>query len=101
MVFLELRREPGMYSHVMLGMALQSRVCSATSGLLSTCEGQIGILLEAWKRNRVPCQGKLDAQVPFLPAQGYWDSCQFSRGVIHFLILKHLSPHDSLGIKGL
>ena len=70
MVFLELRREPGIYSHVMAGMALQSHVCSATSGLLSTCEGQIGILLEAWKCNRVPCQGELEAQGPFLPAIG-------------------------------
>ena len=100
MVFLELRREPGIYSHVMAGMALQSHVCSATSGLLSTSNGQIGILLEAWKRNRVPCQGELEPKVPFYLPQGYWDSCQFSRGGSHLLILKHLSPQDSRGIKG-
>ena len=70
MVFLVLRPEPGIYSHVMVGTAFKSRVCSATSGLLSNCEGQIGILLEAWKHNRVTCPGELDAQGPFLPATG-------------------------------
>ena len=70
MVFLELHREPGIYSHVMERMDFQSPVCSATSGLLSTCEGQIGILLDASKHNRVSCQGELEAQGPFLPATG-------------------------------
>ena len=51
-------------------MALQSRVFSATSRLLSTCEGQLGILLEACERNTVPCQGELVAQGPFLPPTG-------------------------------
>ena len=85
----------------MPGMALQNRVCSATSGLLSSCEGQLGILLETCERNTVPCQGELEAQGPFYLSQGYWDSCQFSRGVSHLLILKHLSPHDSRYIKGI
>ena len=59
MVFLDLPLEPGIYSHVMVGTAFKSRVCSATSGLLSSCEGQIWILLEGWKHNSVPCQGEL------------------------------------------
>ena len=42
----------------------------ATSGLLSICEEQLAILLEAWKHNRDPCQKELVAQVPFLPATG-------------------------------
>ena len=70
MVFLELHPEPRIYSHLMAGMALQNRECSATSGLLSTCERQIGILLEACEHNTVPCQGELEAQGPFLPPTG-------------------------------
>ena len=52
MVFPELWRETGTYSRVIAGMALQPRVCSATSGLLSSCEGYLGILLKAWQSNR-------------------------------------------------
>ena len=33
-------------------MALQTRFCAATSGLLSSSEGHLGILLEAWQDNR-------------------------------------------------
>ena len=39
MVFLELQWEPGVYSQVMAGMAIQFRVCSATSRLLSSYDG--------------------------------------------------------------
>ena len=34
------------------GMAFKTRVCSASSRLLSSCEGHLGILLEAWQGNR-------------------------------------------------
>ena len=51
MVFLELRREPGVYSRVTTWMALPHTCSSATSGLLPSCEGQLGILLEAWQGN--------------------------------------------------
>ena len=44
-------------------------------------------------------KGSWRPKVPFYLPQGYWDSCQFSRGVSHLLILKHLSLHDSRGIK--
>ena len=40
-------------------------------------------------------KGSWRPKVPFYLPQGYWDSCQFSRGVSHLLILRHLSPHDS------
>ena len=40
-------------------------------------------------------------KIPYYLPQGYWDSCQFSRGVSQLLILLHLSPHDSKDIKGM
>ena len=46
-------------------------------------------------------KGSWRPKVPFYLPQGYWDSCQLSRGVRHLQILKHISPHDSRGIKGL
>ena len=46
-------------------------------------------------------KGSWRPKVTYYLPQGYWDSCQLSRGVSHFLILKHLSPHDSRCIKGL
>ena len=46
-------------------------------------------------------KGSWRPKLHFYLLQGYRDSCQFSRGVIHLLILKHLSPHGSRGIKGL
>ena len=58
MVFLELRQEPGLYSRVMAGMALQTRVCSVTSGLLSNYEGHLGNLFKAWQGNRDASRGE-------------------------------------------
>ena len=34
------------------GWIFKTRVCSATSGLLPSCEGQLRILIEAWQGNR-------------------------------------------------
>ena len=51
MIFLELRREPGVYSRVTTVMILQVRLCSAMSGLLSSYEGHLRNLLEAWQAN--------------------------------------------------
>ena len=42
----------------MTGMALQTRFCAATSGLLSSFEGHLGILLEAWQGNRDMSRGE-------------------------------------------
>ena len=51
MVFIELQQEPGVYSHVTAWMILQSSCCSATYGLLSSYEGHLRNLLEAWQGN--------------------------------------------------
>ena len=40
------------------GWPLKTRVCSATSGLLSSYEGQLRNLLEAWQGNTDASQGK-------------------------------------------
>ena len=58
MVFLELQWEPGVYSQVTAGIAIESRVCTVTSGLLSSYDGYlmnlnwlgrtIWMLLQVW-----------------------------------------------------
>ena len=58
MVYCELRRDPGVYSRVNTGMTFKTRVCSVTSGLLSTCEGHLGILIETWQGNTVASRGE-------------------------------------------
>ena len=40
------------------GCAFKTRVFSAMSGLLSSCEGHLGILLKAWQGNREDPQGE-------------------------------------------
>ena len=51
MSFLGLRQAPGVYSRVTAGMAIETRVCSAKSGLLSSYDGNVGKLKYAWKEN--------------------------------------------------
>ena len=58
MVFLELRWELGIYSQGVAGMALQTRICSAMSGLLSSYEGHLRNLFEAWQGKRDTFQSK-------------------------------------------
>ena len=58
MVFIELWPLPGVSSLVMTGMAHQTRACSETSRLLSSCEGHLRILLEAWQGNRDASRGE-------------------------------------------
>ena len=41
MVFLELQWEPGVYSRVTAGMAIQTHVCSGISGLQSSYDGYL------------------------------------------------------------
>ena len=41
------------------GWPFKTRVCSVTSGFLSSCEGHLGILLEAWQGNRDTSQGEV------------------------------------------
>ena len=43
----------------------KTRVYSATSELLSSCEGHLGILFEAWQGSRDASQGETETQGPF------------------------------------
>ena len=52
MVFLELQQEPGFPLELPWEWPLKTHVCSVTTRLLSSCEGHLGILLEAWQSNR-------------------------------------------------
>ena len=58
MVFLELRREPGVYSRVTMRMALQNTCLFSDVGFLSSSKGQLRILLEAWQGNRDATRGE-------------------------------------------
>ena len=51
MVFLELQQEPGVYSRVAVGLILQSLCLFSDLGLLSSYEGHLRNLLEAWQGN--------------------------------------------------
>ena len=58
MVFLEVRREPGVYYRVTVKIALQNSNCSVTSGFLCSWEIHLGILLEVWQGNRDASRGE-------------------------------------------
>ena len=62
MSFLELRQAPGVYSRVTAGMAIETRVCSAKSGLLSRYDRHLGNLKYAWLENK-DASGYDDCQV--------------------------------------
>ena len=49
MGFLELQRDPGVYSPITAGVALKTFVCSATSGLLSSYDGHLRNVNSAWQ----------------------------------------------------
>ena len=51
MSFIELRQAPGVYSRVRVGMPFETRVCSATSGLVSSYDGHLRKLKYAWQEN--------------------------------------------------
>ena len=51
MVFLQLRWEPGVHSRVTAGWPFKTRICSLTSGLLSSYEGNLRNLHEVWQGN--------------------------------------------------
>ena len=74
MVFLLLWRESGIYSRVTVGMALQNLCLSVTSGILSSCLGHLGILLEAW-------QGNMDASRGEMGDQLFFSSCHSDIGI--------------------
>ena len=69
MYILELRR----------GWPLETRVCSATSGLLSSYNGHLGKLYYAWQKNTDASGGEQGRKGPLLvgtvvmePLQGNW-----------------------------
>ena len=51
MVFLELRREPGVSSRVLTGVAFRNFVSSVTSELVSSYDGHLRNLNYAWQDN--------------------------------------------------
>ena len=58
MVFLELRQEPGVHSRVIVSMILQSSCFPVKSGLLSSYEGHLSNLLDAWQVNMDTSRGE-------------------------------------------
>ena len=73
--FLELRRETGVYSRVTAAMAIQTHVSSVTSVHLSSYEGQLRNLLEAWQGNRDTSRGEAADPVSL-------SSCQSDIGIL-------------------
>ena len=66
--FLELLREPGVYSRVVRGSSFNARVCSATSGLLSSYEETSGISMRLGRAIRMLLEVKRVTEGPFLVA---------------------------------
>ena len=71
------------------GWPVKIHVCSAMSGILSSCEGHHGILLGQGSTIGNPIQKRQRPSIPFQLPQGNWDSYQFSRVFTYRLILKH------------
>ena len=79
-----------------------SFVISGKTGLLSSCEGQLGIPLKSWHGNRASPRVERET----------WGSCLVLTGILEFLsslnrgvrlhlVLRHGSPLSSLVVKGL
>ena len=88
-VFLELRRERGVYSRVTAAMAIQTHVCSVTSVLLSSYEGHLRNLLVAWQGNRDTSRREASDPVSLSSCRVIFVFFSFSRRVRHRLLLKH------------
>ena len=71
------------------GGPFKIHVCSAISGLLSSCEEHLGILLGQGIAIGNPIQVTRRPRVPFHLPQGNWDAYQFSRLLRYCLIMKH------------
>ena len=85
MVFSSCCGTPGFPLKLWLGCSLNTRVFSATSGLLSSFQRHLGILLELWQGSRDASWGGRP-RVPFQLPLGYWNSYRLSRGVRHRLL---------------
>ena len=71
MSFLVLRQAAGVYSRVTAGMAIETRVCSAKSGLLSSYDGHLGKLNYAWQENTDASGGEPRGQTSLISWQSY------------------------------
>ena len=71
MSFLELRLAPGVYSRVTAGMAFETRVCSPTSGLLSSYDGHLRKLNYAWQENTDASGGEPGGQASLIRWKSY------------------------------
>ena len=71
MSFLELRQAPGVYSRVPVGWQFETRVCSATSGLLSSDDGHLGKLNYDWHENTDDSGGKPGGQASLISWHSY------------------------------
>ena len=74
MVFHELQWDPGVYSRVTAGMDLQKTCLYIDSGLLSSYEGHLRNLFEAW-------QGDRDASLGEAGDTGSFSSCHRDIGI--------------------
>ena len=63
MVFLELRREPGVRSRVMAGVAINNFCFSEISGLLISSDGHLSSLNNAGQNNTDNSEGEVEDQV--------------------------------------
>ena len=59
MALLDLQWEPGVYSRVTAGMALQNSCLFSDVRTLFSCKGHLRILPEGWQRNRDASRGKV------------------------------------------
>ena len=66
MVFLELRWNMGDILELQQGLPFKTRVCSATSGLLSSYEGHLRNLHEALQATRTLLEVRRETKRPFL-----------------------------------
>ena len=71
MSFLKLRQAPGVYSRVKVGMAFETRVCSAKSGLLSRYDGHVAKLNYAWQENTDASGGEPGGQASLISWHSY------------------------------
>ena len=71
MSFLELRQAPSVYSRVRRGWPIETRVCSAKSGLLSSYDGHLVKLNYAWQENTDACGGEPGGQASLISWQIY------------------------------
>ena len=84
MVFLQLQWEPGVHSRLTVGWPFKTRICSVTSGLLSSYEGNLKNLHEAWQCNT-------DASRSEAGDRRSLSSCHCHTGI-------HINFHEESGI---